>query len=273
MTYTKQTTELIPKDSIEEIVAHRDRAMELYRQAHELVKEAEAALAQATFSSSRRAYGLPLRTYQYIGNKNTFFMDSVRVAVDKQVWQNLILATALGDVFDSKNKEKFNRQLDKEPPECTVANITSTMLHLAGEAGNMFEENVYELFSRLPKSYRTNKGFGIGSKIILTRVMSSSGISYYHEDELQDMDRIFHLLDGKPAPERYGGLVGAIQSERKAMGYRQNGCQGGAETDYFSVKWFKNGNLHVDFKRQDLVDKLNKVLSSQHEKELCNKEV
>ena len=31
------------------------------------------------------------------------------------------------------------------------------------------------------------------------------------------------------------------------------------ETDYFRFKWFKNGNMHLTFKRMDLVAKMNQI--------------
>ncbi|WP_459933881.1 DUF4942 domain-containing protein [Fundidesulfovibrio butyratiphilus] len=33
----------------------------------------------------------------------------------------------------------------------------------------------------------------------------------------------------------------------------------GCETSYFQCKWFKNGNLHIVFKRLDLLEKLNRI--------------
>ena len=31
------------------------------------------------------------------------------------------------------------------------------------------------------------------------------------------------------------------------------------QDDYFKFKWFRNGNLHIEFKREDLLTELNRV--------------
>ena len=66
------------------------------------------------------------------------------------------------------------------------------------------------------------------------------------------LDNIFHRLDGKGVPSGHRGpLVDAI-----------NACTEGnntAETPYFKARCFLNRNLHLWFKRQDLLDKFNEI--------------
>lgn len=38
-----------------------------------------------------------------------------------------------------------------------------------------------------------------------------------------------------------------------------SGIKGVGETEYFKFKCYKNGNLHLEFKRSDLVDTLNQI--------------
>lgn len=72
--------------------------------------------------------------------------------------------------------------------------------------------------------------------------------TYSREQELLAIDGVFHLLDGKGIMrEHRGPLVKAIVE-----------CQDGrGETELFRFKCFKNGNLHLEFKRLDLVQELN----------------
>lgn len=74
-------------------------------------------------------------------------------------------------------------------------------------------------------------------------------MNYTKKPHLQSLDTIFHLLDGRgiPTESHYGPLVSAIEAEDGKIG----------ETEYFKYKCFKNGNLHLEFKRSDLVDEFN----------------
>jgi hypothetical protein len=74
-------------------------------------------------------------------------------------------------------------------------------------------------------------------------------VSYYYKDHLKDLDNIFHLLDGRGAVKYACDLVTAIETSDKFT----------AETEYFAAHWYKNGNLHLIFKRMDLADKLAQI--------------
>lgn len=61
---------------------------------------------------------------------------------------------------------------------------------------------------------------------------------------------MFALLDGKPGVTTHQGwLADAICAADGGIG----------ETEYFAFKCYGNGNLHLRFKRMDLVKKLNAV--------------
>ena len=54
------------------------------------------------------------------------------------------------------------------------------------------------------------------------------------------------------------GIVGKLR-ERRSGGWGPR--QSEVEDDYFKVRGFKNGNAHVWFKRDDLVEQVNKLLA------------
>ena len=75
-------------------------------------------------------------------------------------------------------------------------------------------------------------------------------MSYDCENELRALDNVFHLLDGKPlSAYRNGDLTNAIQESARGIG----------ETEFFRFKCHINHNLHLEFKRMDLVLLLNEV--------------
>jgi hypothetical protein len=78
-------------------------------------------------------------------------------------------------------------------------------------------------------------------------------VNYDRSDRLRAMDAAFHLLDGKgPMKEGRGPLIEAINAGNVT-----------GETDYFRFKCFKNQNLHIEFKRLDLVKELNFIAAGE----------
>src|SRR3546814_20330320 len=56
---------------------------------------------------------------------------------------------------------------------------------------------------------------------------------------------------------RSAGIIGAIDQERTGLERKA----WVAESEFFRAKAFKNGNLHIWFKRDDLVIEVNKLLA------------
>ena len=89
----------------------------------------------------------------------------------------------------------------------------------------------------------------IGPKVIITCCVGSYGTNNYKDQNLRALDNVFHRLDGKAAPKYPDGLVTAVN---QAMRERKTEI----ETDYFRCRWYRNGNLHMEFKRLDLLNSL-----------------
>lgn len=64
------------------------------------------------------------------------------------------------------------------------------------------------------------------------------------------------VLDGKPEPDHRGGTY------QLAAPFREDGRA--YATEYYSLKWFKNGDAHLTFLRPDLVGYMNKILGKHH---------
>ena len=76
-------------------------------------------------------------------------------------------------------------------------------------------------------------------------------MAHHREQNIRGIDNVFHALDGNGTVHTHRGpLVDAIN---------QCGREGKGETQYFKFKCFTNRNLHLEFKRLDLVAKLNQV--------------
>lgn len=81
----------------------------------------------------------------------------------------------------------------------------------------------------------------------------------WRRDQLADLERMLHLLDGKPIPNNRGDITTQLMdhvSLQKASHIY--------EDDYFSIRYFQKGTGHITFKRPDLVDTLNNIIAKHY---------
>jgi hypothetical protein len=251
-------TELIRKASIEELVGHRERALELYRQAADLIQEAMRTAAKACpsypyFTPGRREF----ENLESLGRyyKVEDFVKAARISLDKAIWRHCMEATHLAQVMDASARKQFSEQIEKDPPEATADNLAATLFTLVGNSDAIFKRGVVEAFKSFdPQRYQRNDAFKIAERVAWKNafsVLSGKGWShqswnYYaqRDEHLRDIERVFCVMDGKPIPERNGGIIGTIDMARRPDGSGERE----AENDYFHCRWYKNGALHIRFK-------------------------
>lgn len=77
-------------------------------------------------------------------------------------------------------------------------------------------------------------------------------LHYRRNAEATALEKVFLALDGK-------GMVTRTHHSDLYQAIVECGEDGIGETDYFAFRCFKNGNLHLTFKRPDLVRRLNQI--------------
>lgn len=254
------STDLVRKDSIEELCGHRTRALELYALAHSTLIAAMEAHRKACIGNSHINTREITEMLRYPESRDASRLAQIiRAEVDRDMWRGFIVNTPLGSLMDVEEKRKFEDSLKQVPPECTPDTVFATMQRLAGDAGAIFRRGMANAFSRLSREYKSHDGFKIGDRVVMHNLVTGNGtwryLNHYTEGYLADVDRCFHVLDGKTQPEYQTGACAALRSAIQKPGP----CQ--LETDYFAFKWFGNGNAHIRFRRADLVEKANKLLA------------
>lgn len=181
---------------------------------------------------------------------------------NRQAWRAALDEIQLWNVMGIEDSKKMRKQLDEgDLPEFTVENVLSTIMGLGAQAKNFAASAMREVFDFLTprrSGLKTNSLFRVGKRaIIRCGVDKTYGgrfhVNYHRSDRLRAMDAAFHLLDGKgPMKEGRGPLIEAINAGNVT-----------GETDYFRFKCFKNQNLHIEFKRLDLVKELNFIAAGE----------
>lgn len=261
---------LVSPSRIRDICNARDRALALYADA--------AKTLQAGFAMSGEALkvgNLARMGAQFYFNDRTHSdhyarmfggkfdaeksLDVIRKELDAGIWTHLLDSTGLAEMMDRQAREEFDKSLAEDVPEVTAENIAATLEHLGGNADLIFARGLANAFSKLDARFKSHDAFKIGARIIMTRVFDDWGTWNYHSrarETLCDVERVFAVLDGK-APNGSALLKAIEESRGRGLDPRQSETH----SDYFLIRGFKNGNAHVWFTRDDLVEKANKVLA------------
>jgi len=188
------------------------------------------------------------------------YLKETKRRVRKAAWRRIVEITEIHKLMSEKRRDQFNKALDDDAlPELTIEAIYDQIQAFSQNADALRAELVKEVYDFLrPKSsYVTNSPFSVGKQVIITNIVEHTyggqfRVTFYSKGQnLIQLDRLFHTLDGKGAPSGYvSELSDAINT---------SGKDGYAETEYFKAKCYHNGNLHITFKRLDLVALLNQI--------------
>lgn len=288
-----QAGALVPRATVEELVGYRNRAIELYRDAFAAIEQADTAI-KAAHAMGKRAAPHSTGSFGYdqapevaafhhavkLPNPDQYMRVATRL-LDIDVWASLIQHTDLESLMDHEAKEKLRKQMRYVPeradrdgqlitgeeierglPPVTVENIYATLQQFALDSGSIFRRGIANVFSKLDRRFRSHDGFKIGGRVILTYAFSSySGSLQYGRmrDQLIDIERAFRVIDGDglPSDRNFTRSVAALDQDRQHYGAHQSET----ETEYFKIRGYKNGNAHLWFRRDDLVEKVNKLLA------------
>ncbi|MBX5238658.1 DUF4942 domain-containing protein [Rhizobium sp. NLR22b] len=249
--------QLITRASIAEIARHRDAALtafEAARQAEGFAKQKMQEAHNLLKVAAPFAAGL----FSHYDAKDL----TDRHYIDGRVWDSVIHSSALNHLMDKKAKDEFRQQLLTEAPEFTEGNAYATIEQFAAEAGMIFRRGIAEMFSNLDRRFRSHSGWKIGGRVILSGAFDSWGHwNYYrdHRSTLQDIERTFLILDGRKPVSDYAGIVGEIDRARMTDGFK-NARRTEVQSEFYTVRIFKNGNAHLWFKRDDLVTRANRMI-------------
>lgn len=264
-------SDLIPHTTISAIVSHRNAALTKIQQAVEMLsegfrladeahKQAQQAHGTAVFTLSDRSRLEPYRQlFQKFEPSKS--VECFRQQIDARTWMNLIQLTRMDTLMDKTAKEDLYKNLSDNVPEITMDNIKATLEALMGDAELIFQRGLARAFSDLDRRFKSHDAFKLGSRIILTNVFDQWGMWNYHmrmRDTLADIERVFAVLDNQKNHDPQS-LSENIQKDRSGGWHPR---QSMTETPYFKVRTYKNGNAHLWFKRDDLVQKANKILAA-----------
>jgi len=268
-THPSPDTSLIPRQTLPVMAQVYGESIAKMKAAIQALAEAQQAL-DFTFGSgsrSRSAFDFKevwKREYDALPKP-----DALELNWRQAAWTVLIDRMELKRICSVARAKEIDAQLadPKQLPDITESNMIAMLESNVKNIGSFLQEAIAECFDQLRPYHRgdngdgmkTNKVYEIGERVVIHYAVSqgySRTASFrvsYHEAKTQlirCLDNVMHLLDGKGAvPTHAGPLVDALNGPEN---------HGRVETDYFKAKCFKNQNLHLRFKRLDLLAELNR---------------
>jgi len=192
----------------------------------------------------------------------------MRKAVDAGAWQHLMTESGLRTFMDAQARASWDESIAKgEVPELTLDSIRDTFGQLYAQRGDLFERGVIALFRSLSWSYASHSPVKFGKRVVIGYLVNTYGpdgfsINHRAADELDDLVRVMHVLDGKPEPDHRDGMYRQLG---RASPMRDGGVfPRQLRTAYLDVRLFRNGNGHAYFLRPDLVDRMNLILAKHY---------
>ena len=186
------------------------------------------------------------------------YREQVIAEIEKKTWETVINRLGVRRLLSLKKQDALDKQIAaRDFPPITVENIYNTMDSLMAQASDFFTEAIQEIYDwmRPRDAYQSNQEWRVEGRVILKNVLKHKPfggltINFSYLQEIKALDRTFHILDGQPFVTKHSSspLLVAIE-ESPSLG----------ETPYFRFRGYHKGTLHLWFKREDLVDRFNKI--------------
>lgn len=250
-------TETMPvkPDTISELEARYKQALQHLNKAGEHVKKALQELPAPK-------YGKGFARTEASSLANTGTIQTVSNNFKADAWRYVFETTEITRFMCADDIEKMRKQLDdgEKLPDFTTENVPSVMTANLGNIDDYINKLAHAVFKTLTPwrgyddQYKTNHNPGIGKKYIWCYLISNwcgLSLNYRQHDSLNEIQKLFLLLDGEPSTDYTWSQ--AIDKELRdgAKTY---------ENEYIKIKAFKNGNGHLEFKRMDLIDRINAMV-------------
>ena len=254
--------DVVQSVSITHLLQQRDAVLERLTQAFNILGEANEIAIGAHLgfpyivaSKDYRGRGQDV-VGEFSGNGEA--LGVCRAAVDAAAWRYLMQESGMRSLMSASKRSEFDEQVSKSlMPELTREAVYATFGALHESRGEMFEQGVIECFKKLSWRYKTNLPQKFGKRIIVSYLSYAYGINHGAADHLDDLMRVFHVLDGKPEADYRQGC-----STQLGTAFReQTDWPKSYKNDYFEVKLFRNGNGHLRFKRLALIDAMNGIIA------------
>jgi hypothetical protein len=263
----EQTTELIQYITAEQLAAVYRESVASLRFHLEGIEQATSALRKAFDDESGYNFGVHIEHGSGQRSYRSHTADEISQRMKLAAWKAIIQKLNIRRLMSSGRAKELDEALSggkgaEEFPDITPETIQQVAAGYCMSANEFLEEAIAEEYrywrpGRRYANYKRNSDWKLNRKIIQTYCVEAGyggkwRCNYHNQQHVTALDSIFHMLAGRgPVKEYKGPLASAIEEtplHEKA-----------GETEFFKFRCNANGNLHLEFKRQDLLDLFNSI--------------
>lgn len=248
-------------------IARRDTVEQLVALYNRIRREATAGYrlmnrAQTSFRDRIYQYGRLNASQHDYTDWTEDALARVLERIRRETWRGIMDKLNVRGVMDSERRNKLDKQLETGDglPEITTEAVLDVIHGMIGQVGDFATAQIreaFELIRRKSDGYKsTGQAWKIENKAVLGWMCEQGygghpfRLSYHAENDARTIESAFRLLDGKgPLQSHTAEFAGVLNSSPAGEG----------ETEYFRFRAHKNRNLHVWFKRMDLVERMNEM--------------
>jgi len=276
--FDKEKEELIEDDfvekwlmwfnKIESIVAQYKQARELFKETYKQVSKLEHLIWTLADYTDKSVCEIIKENKSWQGA----FIDFVNI-IKRWVWTDLIQKSKIEKYMSSKLKNNFWSYVnDQQNVELSEKNIKKFIEFIFLNKSNILENSIVEVFEELtkydkenryfPEGWKTNDNWKVNKKFILNwiwlswdnwkRFWTRPSFNYFsNSGKLEDIDKVMCYISWKDYNQIY--------SINNCIRDMADGLWTGVwkETDFFKVKIYKKGSIHLEFKDEFLWKEFN----------------
>lgn len=265
--------DVVPSISIEAVLMRRNLAIAKAGEGIDALRECAQIAAQSGFQAPEVAImqgytsrvSRRMTSYHHAADERGELMETIRTEIDRSVWVMLMNESGMLSLMDAKARADWNDQMHSSTiPAVTREAIESTFGELHEKRVDIFERGVVNVFRSLSWCYKRNLPQKFGKRIIVSYVTYKSigsgigGANHSKTDQLDDLERVFHIIDGRPEPDHRSGWYHRVYEAARQP------APHAVASPYMAARLHKNGNAHIEFLRLDIVDRMNAILAKHY---------
>ena len=200
---------------------------------------------------------------------NEYYSNFVDYAREK-AWKKVFSKSNLDKYMTKKVREDFTKfQGSSINGQFTIDNIQKFCNNVFANKEKILTESILESFDLMVRyhegndyqaeGWKTDKAWKVGKKVIIPYVVSFDWSGYnvnygYRRDMLMDMNKGLCMLAGK----NFDNIVTIFDGLQKSFKAKEDRT---AESEFFTMKYYKKGTLHLTFKDLKLLERFNQTVA------------
>ncbi len=252
------SNQVAPADLFTSLITRYDALKRIGHQIASLVSEANF------YSDGLLGNAAQVYLYKALSNNSPDqFHEEFVSMVRESAWRNLFSQTKLSGIVTSKVRDQLQDALDKQQSLAfTIDNIEAMISTLLFSTEKIQQDCIQQAFDIMTKyhsenrvyieGWKTNDAWQVKQKVILPGFCSAGmfgdcpQIPFGSRGALDDIEKALCFVSGKRFNE-----ISPI-SEMKSLRFGE-----WLDSEFFEIKLFKKGTLHIQFKDKDLLRRFN----------------